>query len=210
MSIISKLFSNKEKAEKKVGGMEDFMYLIRVYYQSVMATRMGITSLQALPDLRLFKQTLHIPTINNRLGQGEKSKCQKMMTEIYHLPDSFFKEIDNSIKTNCSKPNDARDYLFMFQGFTQELLMVVSNTMQWKLRIPNFFKNTLKKVIAQGIEDIFTKDNWKDAAVRKSVYSLRTYQKRLSYSTEWMTIFVFHVILLAKKEPKPKDVDEKK
>ena len=88
--------------------------------------------------------------------------------------------------------------------------MVVSNTMQWKLRIPNFFKNTLKKVIAQGIEDIFTKDNWKDAAVRKSVYSLRTYQKRLSYSTEWMTIFVFHVILLAKKEPKPKDVDEKK
>ena len=121
-----------------------------------------------------------------------------------------FKEIDNSIKTNCSKPNDARDYLFMFQGFTQELLMVVSNTMQWKLRIPNFFKNTLKKVIAQGIEDIFTKDNWKDAAVRKSVYSLRTYQKRLSYSTEWMTIFVFHVILLAKKEAKPKDVDEKK
>ena len=103
MSIISKLFSNKEKAEKKVGGMEDFMYLIRVYYQSVMATRMGITSLQALPDLRLFKQTLHIPTINNRLGQGEKNKCQKMMTEIYHLPDSFFKEIDNSIKTNCSK-----------------------------------------------------------------------------------------------------------
>ena len=95
MSIISKLFSNKEKAEKKVGGMEDFMYLIRVYYQSVMATRMGITSLQALPDLRLFKQTLHIPTINNRLGQGEKNKCQKMMTEIYHLPDSFFKEIDN-------------------------------------------------------------------------------------------------------------------
>lgn len=207
MSIFSKLFPIKSNT-KKVGGMEDFMYLIRVYYQSVMAARLGITSLQALPDLRIFKQTLHVQTLNNKLGLGEKSRCQKMLMDLYNLPEYFFKEIDNSIKRNCKKPNDIRDYLLLFQSFTQELLMVVSNSMQWKLRIPGIFKKTLYSVIAQGINDILTKENWKDAALRRSVYNVRSYQNRLAYSQNWMTEFVFHVILLAKKEPKPKDADD--
>lgn len=208
MSIFSKLISQKSN-EKKVGGMEDFMYLIRVYYQSVMASRLGITNLQALPDLRIFKQTLHIQTIHNKLGLGEKSKCQNMLQNLYNLPDDFFREIDDSIKQNCRKPNDIRDYLSLFQGFTQELLMAVSSSMQWKLRIPGIFKKTLRSVIAQGINDILTKDNWKDAALRKSVYNIRSYQQHLSYSSSWMTEFAYNVILLAKKEPRPKDADEK-
>lgn len=208
MSIFSKLISQKSN-EKKVGGMEDFMYLIRVYYQSVMASRLGITNLQALPDLRIFKQTLHIQTIHNKLGLGEKSKCQTMLQNLYNLPDDFFQEIDDSIKKNCRKPNDIRDYLSLFQGFTQELLMAVSSSMQWKLRIPGIFKKTLRSVVAQGINDILTKDNWKDAALRKSVYNIRSYQQHLTYSSNWMTEFAYNVILLAKKEPKPKDADEK-
>lgn len=208
MSIFSKLISQKSN-EKKVGGMEDFMYLIRVYYQSVMAARLGITNLQALPDLRIFKQTLHIQTIHNKLGLGEKSKCQTMLQNLYNLPDDFFQEIDDSIKKNCRKPNDIRDYLSLFQGFTQELLMAVSSSMQWKLRIPGIFKKTLRSVVAQGINDILTKDNWKDAALRKSVYNIRSYQQHLTYSSNWMTEFAYNVILLAKKEPKPKDADEK-
>ncbi len=208
MSIFSKLISQKSQ-EKKVGGMEDFMYLIRVYYQSIMASRLGITNLQALPDLRIFKQTLHIQTIHNKLGLGEKNKCQTMLQNLYNLPDDFFREIDNSIKQNCRKPNDIRDYLSLFQGFTQELLMAVSSSMQWKLRIPGIFKKTLRSVVAQGINDILTKDNWKDAALRKSVYNIRSYQQHLNYSSSWMTEFAYNVILLAKKEPKPKDADEK-
>ena len=35
MSFISRLFGKKEE-EQKVGGMEDFMTLIRVYFQAVM------------------------------------------------------------------------------------------------------------------------------------------------------------------------------
>ena len=186
------------------------MYLIRVYYQSVIASKLGITSLAALPDLRVFKQTLHVATVNNKLGLGEKSRCQKMLSELYHLPDSFFKEIDNSIKKNCHKPNDVRDYLYLFQGFTQELLMVMTNSMQWKLRIPAVFKKTLHAVVEQGIGDLLNKENWKDAGLRKSVYNVRAYQSRLDYSAEWMTEFAYRVILLAKKEPKPKDAEEKK
>ena len=48
MSIFSKLFSKKQaegEENAKVGGMEDFMTLIRVYYQSVMACNIGITIL---------------------------------------------------------------------------------------------------------------------------------------------------------------------
>ena len=59
MSFISKLFGKKEE-EQKAGGMEDFMTLIRVYFQAVMAADLGITNLAALPDLRVFKATLKV------------------------------------------------------------------------------------------------------------------------------------------------------
>ena len=211
MSILSKLFGKHQADDgSRVGGMEDFMYLIRVYYQSVIASRLGITNLSVLPDLRVFKQTLHVPTVNNKLGLGEKNRCQKMLEELYKMSDTFFKDIDDSIKRNCHKPNDVRDYMYLFQGFSQELLMVLSNTMQWKLRIPSVFKKTIYSVIKQGVDDILTKENWKDAGVRKSVYNVRVYQKRLGYSSDWMTEYVYHIILLAKKEPKPKDTEDKK
>ena len=68
MGIFAKLFGKKNEEEARVGGMEDFMTLIRVYYQAVMAMQLGISNLAALPDLRVFKQTLHVPTVNNNLG----------------------------------------------------------------------------------------------------------------------------------------------
>ena len=48
MSIFSKLFGKKQTEGEEtshVGGMEDFMTLIRVYYQSVMACNIGITNI---------------------------------------------------------------------------------------------------------------------------------------------------------------------
>ena len=61
MSFIGRLFGKKEEGTK-IGGMEDFMTLIRVYFQAVMASDLGITNLAALPDLRTFKATLKVPT----------------------------------------------------------------------------------------------------------------------------------------------------
>jgi hypothetical protein len=60
------------------------------------------------------------------------------------------------------------------------------------------------------INDIMTKDVWKDDGVRKTCFAIRKYQHTLGYSQEWMTEYVYHVVLLAKKEPKPKDVDTEK
>ena len=101
MSIFSKIFGKKQTSETdetvRVGGMEDFMTLIRVYYQSVMAAQLGISNINFLPDMAVFKRTLKIPTQNNKLGIAERSKCKKMLSDIYGLNDVFFKEIDNSI-----------------------------------------------------------------------------------------------------------------
>ena len=211
MGFLSKLYPHKENENaQKGGGMEDFMTLIRVYYQSAIACKVGITNLNALPALTVFKQTLHVATVNNKLGQGEKQRCRKMLNEIYGMEDNFFKEIDESIKRNCKQIQDVQTYMYVFQGFSQDLMMVVSNTMQWKLRIPSIFKKTLYDVVEKGVNNILTKDNWKDDAVRKGVIGIRQYQKRLGYSQNWMTQYVYHIILLAKKEPRPKDSDEKK
>ena len=60
------------------------------------------------------------------------------------------------------------------------------------------------------IQDICTKDVWKDASVQRGVMNVRRYSQQLGYSQQWMTDFVYHVIILAKKEPKPQDAEEKK
>lgn len=208
MGIFSKLFGKKQAETEettRVGGMEDFMTLIRVYYQAVMASNMGISNINFLPDMAVFKRTLKIPTQNNKLGVAEKSRCKKMLVDIYGLSDGFFKEIDNSIKKNCKNVNDVKTYLFMFQGFSNDLMMVIGNLMQWKFRMPSVLKKMLYNMTQKAINDILTKNDWKDDSVRKTCINLRKYQHTLGYSEAWMTEYVYNIVLLAKKEPKPKE-----
>lgn len=210
MGLLSKIFKKSTSSDEKVGGMEDFMSLIRVYYQAVMASNLGISNINALPDLRVFKQTLHVPTVNNKLGIGEKNRCKKMLIEIYGISDDFFKEIDNSIKKNCRNVNDVRNYLFLFQGFSQDLMMLVGNLMKWKFRTPSFLRSALKTFTEKTIHDILNKNTWKDEGVWKACLSVRKYQQTLGYSAPWMSEYVYNIILLAKKEPKQKPSEQKK
>ncbi len=212
MGIFSNIFKRKSSAGEpswRVGGMEDFMMLINVYYQAVMASNLGINNLNAFPQLRDFKRTLHVPTANNKIGVSEKNKCKAMFGEMYGISDGFFKEIDNSIKRNCKNINAVQGYSAQFQAFSQELMMVVGNLMKWKFRIPGFLRGALRNLTEKTINDILTKNNWKDAGVGKACFNIRHYQANLGYSAEWMTEYVFNIIVLAKKEPKPKDTDEK-
>lgn len=202
MSIFSKLFHrNKEEEQVKAGGMEDFMLLIRVYYQAVMAAQLGINNLGALPDLRIFKQTYHVPTLNNKLGIAEKKHCRKLMQDIYGSSDNFFAEIDGSIRKRCRKIQDAQTYLIQFQGFSQDLMMLMGNLMQWKMRLPSFFRSALREMVAKQVHDILTKSDWKDEGVRKACVSVRKYNNFLGYTEPWMTEYVHTIVMLAKKEP---------
>ena len=195
----------KKKKKENVGGMEDFMTLIRVYFQSVLAANLGISNLSALPDLLTFKRTLHIATVNNKLGLGEKKACAKMLQDLYGISDGFFKEIDQSIKKGCRTQNDVGRYLYMFQGFTQDTMMLVGNILKWKFRIPGFLKKMVRKLTDSTVHDILTKDNWDDEGVRKSVFSVRRYQQMLGFSEAWIQEYVYNLITLAKKEPNPSD-----
>ena len=207
MGIFSKLFGKKNNEEEatRVGGMEDFMTLIRVYYQSVMATNIGITNINFQPDLAVFKRSLKIPTQNNKLGIAEKSRCKKMLVDIYGLSDPFFKEIDNSIKKNVKNINDVKTYLFMFQGFSQDLMMLIGNILQWKFRMPMLLKKMLRSMTDKAVSDIVHKNDWKDESVHKTCLGVRKYKQALGYSEQWMSEYVYNIVLLAKKEPKPKE-----
>ena len=209
MEIFSKLFGRKEQ-ESKTGGMEDYMTLVRVYFQAALAAQLGISNLAMLPDLRLFKSTLHVPTQNNKLGVGEKGHCRKMMMEIYHTDEQFFKEIDQSIRRNCKKLQDVQVYLIQFQSFSQELMMLMGNLMKFKLRVPSIFKKTIYAMTEKTVSDIFMKNDYKDPSVIKAVLNVRKLNARLNFSQKWVTDFTYQVMMLVKKEPRPSDEDVKK
>ena len=206
MGFWNKLFGNKD--EQKVGGMEDFMTLIRVYFQAAMAADLGITNLAALPDLRVFKTTLKVATVNNKLGVGERSRCKNMLKSMYGMDDDFFKEIDASLRKRCKKIQDAQTYMLQFQGFTQDIMMLTGNLMKFKLRLPGFMKKAIYTMTEKTVNDIFNKNDFTDPAVLKSVVAVREYNRRLGFSPKWITDFVYKVVMLAKKEPKPAQ-DEK-
>ncbi len=208
MGIFSKIFNRKPR-EEKAGGMQDYMTLVRVYFQASLAAQLGITNLAMLPDLRVFKSSLHVPTQNNKLGVGERSHCRKMMREIYGTDDSFFKEIDQSIRRNCRKLPDVQVYLIQFQNFSQELMMLTGNLMKFKLRVPSFFKKAIYSMTEKTVNDIFTKNSYTDASVVKAVMAVRKFNQRLNFSQKWVTDFVYQVVMLAKKEPAPSQEEAK-
>ncbi|MCI7400092.1 MAG: hypothetical protein MSH57_06795 [Prevotella sp.] len=211
MSILSKILGRKDaEQQQKTGGMEDFMTLIRVYFQAAMAADLGITNLAALPDLRVFKTTLHVPTVNNRLGIGERTQCKKMLKDMYDIDDFFFKEIDSSLRKRCRRLQDVQTYMIQFQNFTQDLMMLLSNLMKFKLRLPSFMKKTLRSLINKTVDDIFNKNDYTDAAVLKTAVGVRQYAAKLGFSQQWTALFAEKVVMLAKKEPRPKDEDIKK
>ena len=202
MGFFSKLFGKKEE---NAGGMENYMTLVRVYFQAAIAENVGITNLAMLPDLRVFKTTLHVATERNKLGIAEKRQCKKMLKNLYKTDDIFFDEIDKSIKKGCRKIQDVQTYLIQFQSFSNDLMMLTGNLMKFKLRVPSFFKSAIYTMTEKTVHDIFTKNDYTDAGVVKTVLSIRQLNKRLGFSEKWVTDFVYQVVMLAKKEPRKKE-----
>jgi hypothetical protein len=205
MSFIQNLFRKKKDEIENVGGMEDFMTLIRVYFQAEIAGNIGITNINMLPDLAAFKRSLKVQTQNNKLGIAEKSRCKKMLNGLYGMSEGFFKEIDTSIKKNCRNANQVQAFMFQFQGFSSDLMMQVGTIMKWKFRVPSFLKKALYTLTEDSIHKIMTNNSWKDEASYKTVFNIRQYQQHLGYSEAWMTEYAYHMIILAKKEPKKKE-----
>ena len=205
MSFFSKLFKkNKPEVEENTtkGTVEEFVSLIRVYYQASMAVNLGITNLNILPDMALFKRMLKIPTQNNKLGVAEKSRVRKLLMQDYGLTEIFFKEIDSSVKKNCRNQNDIKGYFFLFQGFCNDLFNLLGNLMQWKFRFSMLVKKLLYNMTTKTVHEILTRSEWKDVSVQKAAWSVRKYAGTLGYSEQWIVDFVYNVVLLAKEDQK--------
>ena len=208
MSIFSKLFGGGSE-KKHVGDVEDFMLLTRVYFQSVIAMNLGITNINFVPDVANFKRMFKVQTQGGKLGMAEKSRSKKMLMQDYGLTENFFAEIDASVKKNCKNQQQVQSYMFLFQGFSNDLMMLMGNLMQWKFRIPGRFRKTLYALTEKTVHDVVTKTVWKKDEVHKTATDVRKYKERLGYSEKWMTEYVYHIVILAKKEPKNKQVEEK-
>lgn len=124
---------------------------------------------------------------------------------MYGMDDDFFKEIDASLRKRCKKIQDAQTYMLQFQGFTQDIMMLTGNLMKFKLRLPGFMKKAIYSMTEKTVNDIFNKNDFSDAGVLKTVVAVREYNRRLGFSQKWVTDFVYKVVMLAKKEPKPAD-----
>ena len=210
MSIFANLFKKQADADAKVvGNVEDFVSLTRVYFQSVIAVNLGITNIRFLPDVANFKRLFKVATQGGKLGLAEKSASRKMLMQDYGISESFFKEIDTSIKKNCRTQNDVQAYLFMYQGFSSDLMMLMGNLMQWKFRMPAIFKKALRSMTVKTVHDVCTKTVWKADDVHKTAAAVRQYKERLGFSEQWMSEYVYNIVLLAKKEPKHKDEEAK-
>lgn len=204
MNFISKLFKKNvsEAEEAGKGSVEEFVSLIRVYYQAVMAVNLGITNLNMLADMALFKRMLKIPTQNNKLGVSREIPCAQGVDGGLRPKRGFLQEIDSSVKKNCKNQNDIKTYFFMFQGFCNDLFNLLGNLMQWKFRFSMLVKKLLYNMTTKTVHDILTKSEWKDISVQKAAWSVRKYAEKLGYSEQWITDFVYNVVLLAKEDQK--------
>lgn len=196
---IFKLFSKKKKEEKSTEEFENLMLLLRVYYQATIAAQTGFNNIKVLNDLRFFKQTYHIATLNNKIGLSEKKQCQKMLQSIYGFSDRFFSEIDSSMKKSCRTIQDFQPYMLKYQDFTQNILMLIPNLVGRKLAVLRFFPKLMKESINKSIHKILTQTDWKDPSTRIAAIAVRKEQTSLRYSEAWICEFVNTIIPLGLK-----------
>ena len=195
---IFKLFS-KKKEEKSTEEIENLMLLLRVYFQATIAAQTGFNNIKVLNDLRFFKQTYHIATLNNKIGLSEKKQCQKMLQSIYGFSDRFFSEIDSSMKKSCRTIQDFQPYMLKYQDFTQNILMLIPNLVGRKLAVLRFFPKLMKESINKSIHKILTQTDWKDSSTRIAAIAVRKEQTSLRYSEAWICEFVNTIIPLGLK-----------
>lgn len=200
MGLLDRLTKKREEQQAKVQAREEeFLSLIRVYLQAAVAAepKLGISNINMLPDLRDFKRALKIPT-QGRLGMGEKSVAKKMLNSQYGLNEEFCKDLDKSVARMCHKQADVQAYFISFQSFTNDLLTVLTNQLQWKLRIPSFFRKLIRTSIEDAINDIMKKNDWTAPDVFQACQRIRKNVTKMGVSQKWISNYAFPILMIAK------------
>ncbi|MBQ1970423.1 MAG: hypothetical protein II221_04440 [Paludibacteraceae bacterium] len=199
MGLLDKLQKKQADREEEVRNREEeYISLVRVYIQAVMASHLGINNINMIPELAMFKRRLKVQTLNGRLGEGERVAAKKMIKQVYKMDDDFFTELDKSIRRMCKKQQDIQSYFVSFQGMLNDLLMVLSSELQWKLRLPKIFNKMLKGSIQTAIADVFSKTNWSGADLFRASQNVHKYNEKFKFSQKWVYDFVYPVLMIAK------------
>lgn len=200
MGLLDKLQKKQADREEDVRNREEeYISMIRVYIQAVMASHLGITNINMIPELAMFKRRMKVQTLNGRLGEGERVAAKKIIKQVYKLDDDFFTELDKSIRRMCKKQQDIQSYFVSFQGMLNDLLMILSSELQWKLRLPKIFNKMLKGSIKSAIADVFKKTDWGGAAdLFRASQNVRKYNEKFKFSQKWVFDFVYPVLMIAK------------
>ena len=105
MSIFSKLFGKKGENNPK-NNVEDFASLTRVYFQSVLASNLGISNIRIMPDLAQFKRLFKVPTQNGRLGLAEKAAGLLDGKSLVGKKDDIIGLLTEKLKIDEGKANE--------------------------------------------------------------------------------------------------------
>ena len=200
MGLLDRFTKKQEEKQAEIQQKEEeFIQLIRVYLQAAIAAepKLGLTNVKYLPDLMLFKRTLKVPT-QGRLGMGERTAAKKLLKSQYGLSDTFFEGLDKSVRKTCHKQNDVQSFFFMFQQFSNDLISALSSHLQWKLRIPSFFRKMIHTVIEDGVKDLMTKNDWTAADLFQAVQRLRKNADKLGYNQKFMVDYAYPILMIAK------------
>jgi hypothetical protein len=205
MNLLSKLQSKKQDTPEAQAGynepsVEEFVTVLRVYCQSVMAINLGITNLNMVPDMALFKRMLKIPTQNNKPGLAERARARKVIMQDYNLDEDFFKEIDTSIKRICKTQMQMQTYFAQFQGFCNDLFLFIDKGGGWRLRFSLLLKRWLRRETGKIVRDILYKATWKEGDTQKVAWRIRKYAEMLHFSEQWVSDFVYTILILARSE----------
>lgn len=198
MGLTEKLQGKKEKMEQEVRArIEEFNSLISVYLQGAAAMQLGIMDLRMLPQLKILKQRFKIPT-QGRLGNAEKNYVSKLMMNEYKIPESFFKEIDASIKKVCKRQQDLQTYSVYFQNLSQNLFFAVASEMQITLRLPAFFRSLIKSSMKDAVHKVLTGVDFKAGDTRRAAIVVRELSEKMKLSEDWLFQYAYPVLMLSK------------
>ena len=84
-----------------------------------MAVNLGITNLNMLADMALFKRMLKIPTQNNKLGVAEKSRVRKVLMEDYGAKRGFLQGDRQLGEEELQEPERYQDVFLHVPRFLQ-------------------------------------------------------------------------------------------
>ena len=193
-SLKEKRKQQEEKVKEKV---QSFMTLVNVYIQASSAATLGIIDLRQLPQLKVLKQKFKIQT-EGKLGIAEKKYVANLMKTEYKMSDSFFEEIDASIKRCCKKAEQLQSYGIWVQSLLQDALTAISLDMQVGLRLPLIFRKWIKSMMKDSVHRIVSGNDLKSTDVIQSAANVRNYMDKLKLSEDWLTEISFVYIILAR------------